>query len=122
MVDRVCSPYSPDQEFGVRAAADSEALDRLIALMEPRQPEPPRPGNKAPLAGPAGGPSSMGSASSPRARAPASWRSVAEWLAGSIRPVRGAPGRPPSTLASALDPSPWVPTDGCRAAPPSPRP
>ena len=112
MHERAWYPYAPDQQFGVRAAEDSEALDRLLALMESRQPEPPRPGNKAPLAGPASAPDSMGSASSRSAPAPVSWRSVAEWLAGSIGPVRGAPGSPPSTIASALDASPWVRTDG----------
>jgi hypothetical protein len=106
MAERLWFPYAPDQQFGVRAAADSEALDRLIALLESRQPDPPRAGNKAPLAGP------EGSASSGMAPAPASWRSVAEWLAGVDGPVPGAPGSPPSTTASVLDASPWVRTDG----------
>jgi hypothetical protein len=119
MAERLWYPYAPDQQFGVRAAADSEALDRLLALMESRQPEPPRPGNKAPL--PGHGNSTPGSShagiSSTRpgtSRAPrsASWRPVAEWLVGSSGPTRGAPGDAPSTTASALEASPWVRTDG----------
>lgn len=107
MVERQWYPYAPDQQFGVRAAADADALDRLVAMMESRRPEPPRPGNKAPLAGKSHVPLKAAPIATP-----ASWRAVAEWLAGSAGPTRGAAGNPPSTVAAALDASPWVRTDG----------
>ena len=101
MAERPWYPYAPDQQFGARAAADAEALDRLLALMEAGRSDPPRAGNKAPLCGPV----------QSTAAGPAFWRAAAEWLAGGHGAPSGLAG-PPSTTASALDASPWVRSDG----------
>ena len=112
MAERPWYPYAPDQQFGARAAADADALDRLLALMESTRPDPPRAGNKAPLSGLAGRTSATGASGA--SGGPASWRPVAEWLAGAHGGPGGlgALGGTPSTTASALDASPWVRSDG----------
>jgi hypothetical protein len=51
MTDRAWYPYAPDQEFGVRIAADHDLLDQVIFELDARRGRPPRPANKAPLAG-----------------------------------------------------------------------
>ena len=90
MSERLWYPYAPDQQFGVRAAADADELDHLLADLDARRPAPPRAGNKAPLAGTL--------AWLPRPASPPQW----------LPP----PGEHPCTTASALDAAPWVRSDG----------
>jgi hypothetical protein len=51
MANSTWYPYAPDQEFGVRVAADQETLERVVAELDARLRPAPRAGNKAPLAG-----------------------------------------------------------------------
>ena len=44
-------PYAPDQEFGVRFAADQELLEQAINRLDAIPRVPPRPANKAPVPG-----------------------------------------------------------------------
>ena len=92
MQTRLWYPYAPDQQFGVQAAADEDALDRMVAALDARPASAPRAGNKAPLTAPAGVPRSGGRVP------PGAWR----YLTGFGRdPFAG-----PATLASALDAAP----------------
>jgi hypothetical protein len=47
MAERPWYPHAPDQEFGVRLAADEQLLDRLVAILDARSPVTPRAGCKA---------------------------------------------------------------------------
>jgi hypothetical protein len=54
MTNSVWYPYAPDQDFGVRVAADEAFLDRLIASLDTARRSAPRPGNKAAVTNDAG--------------------------------------------------------------------
>jgi hypothetical protein len=91
MPDQTWHPYHPDQQFGIRVAADAAVLDRLLALFDARPTDLLRAANKAPVAG---------VASVERARWSAPWGAPVDPLAG------------PCTTATALDAAPRVRSDG----------
>jgi hypothetical protein len=92
MQNRLWYPYAPDQQFGVQAAADEDALDRMVAALDAHRSAPPRAGNKAPLCPPRRVQAQTG-------RVPAeAW----QYLTGFGRD----PFPAPATLASALDAAP----------------
>lgn len=92
MQNRSWYPYAPDQQFGVQAAADADALDRLLAALDAGPARTPRAGNKAPLPPPPGRASDRGPVLA------GAWR----YLTGFGRdPLAG-----PATTASALDAAP----------------
>ena len=77
-------PYAPDQDFGVRIAADQALLELVVTELDLARRMPPRPANKAPVAttpsGPLPGPG---------------------WTALMVRAGRGGDG--PVTTATALE-------------------
>jgi hypothetical protein len=92
MTNSAWHPYAPDQEFGVRVAADQDTLDRLVAELDARPRPAPRPANKAPLAG------------QPPGRSSASWIPL---FAGDGDPLAG-----PVSLATILGASAELRADG----------
>lgn len=84
-------PYPPDQQFGVRGAADEAAVDHLIALWEAGRAPAPRAGNKAPLAAEATSSSPPASGGRPRF----------EWSSSALLAAGATDG--PVTTATALD-------------------
>jgi hypothetical protein len=90
MTDNAWYPYAPDQEFGVRVAADQDTLDRLVAALDARQRTPPRAANKAPLVGRPTWPTSS----------PSLWAQV---LVADRDPLAG-----PVTTATVLDAAPEI--------------
>lgn len=49
MADVAWHPYAPDQDFGVRLAADHDLLDRVLTQLDAGRRPAPRPANKAPM-------------------------------------------------------------------------